>query len=161
MSELSELKIPSISIEAGRKGAVKSLADQCDGILKALIDKFGAEETLNIIAPYLHNLGRRVAEAIVKSQKDLSSDAIGIASQIHFFEKMMIGVKGEPIEVSPERVVKQVQYCPMMPCSAEFCKSFEPLVNGMIEVISPGYKWTITKLMPVGDEICEWITERK
>ena len=155
---MAELKIQELPLEVGRKLAVRSLAEQCDAVLKALIDRFGREEAHRIVHPYLHALGRSIGEGALK--RGLVGDATGIATQAHFAESQLFGVEGEVVEVSPERVVKQVKSCPMEKCSVDFCKSFECLLSGVCEAMNPEYRWYMTKIIPAGDSICEWVVEK-
>jgi len=89
------------------------------------------------------------------------NDATAIGALIHLFEKQMMRIEGEPTEVSADRVVKQVTKCPLQNLPPDSCFAFQGIVDGIIEGINPEYKWSITKLIPGGDPICEWIVERK
>jgi hypothetical protein len=113
-----------------------------------------------MIYPRFKELGRQ--RAAMGSQMGITgNDAIAIASLIHIFEKQMMKVTGEPTEVSPDRVVKDITKCPFQNMPPDFCLAFQGVVDGTIEAINPAYKWTIMKVMTKKGPICQWAIERK
>ncbi len=149
---MAELKIPQLPPEMAHQQALAAI--------RALADKFGAEEALKILRPYLKEIGKE-AGAMAPIMGFTSNDAIAIASFLHLFEEQVLLVEGKPTEVSPDRVVKEVTKCPFQSFAPEFCLAFQSLVEGIVEAINPDYKWTLPKFIPKGDPICQWIVEKK
>jgi len=125
-----------------------------------MVDRFGSKETQKMIYPRIKEIGKQMA-ALAPLLDIKGNDATAIAAFIHLFEKHMMRVEGEPTEVSADRVVKNITKCPLQNLPADYCFAFQGIVDGIIEAINPEYKWSITKLIPRGDQICEWIVEKK
>jgi hypothetical protein len=140
--------------------AVTNLGMIGSTILKSIVDKFGSKEAQTMIYPRLKEMGKQLA-AMAPGMGIKGKDAMAIASLIHFSEKQLFKIKGEPIEVAPNRVVKEITRCPLQSCSLDYCLAFQGIADGVIEAINPEYKWTLTKVIPRGDRICQWIVEKK
>jgi len=157
---MAELKIPQLPPEMAHLQAVQAAGGWYATAIRALVDKFGSEEALKILHPYLKEAGKQ-AGAMAEMLGFTSKDAIAIASLLHLLEEQVMLVKGKPTEVSPDRVVKEVTECPFQPSAPEFCLSFLSLCEGVCEAINPEYKLTFAKFMGKGDPICQWIVEKK
>lgn len=157
---MAELKIPQLPADMAHQQALAAMGGNYAAAIRALVDKFGAEEALKILHPYLKEIGKE-AGAMAPMMGFTSNDAIAIASLIHLFEEQVLLVAGKPIEVSPDRVVKEITKCPFQDFAPEFCLSLQSVVEGMVEVINSEYKWTLPKFIPKGDLICQWIVEKK
>jgi hypothetical protein len=157
---MAELKIPQVPPEMAHEQIVATMGRRDAMILQTLVDKFGSEEAQKMIYPRLKEMGKEVA-AMAPQMGITGKDAMAIAALIHLFEKQMMRIEGEPTEVSVDRVVKEVTKCPLQTLPVDFCMAFQGVVDGIIEAINPEYKWSITKLIPRGDPICQWIVERK
>jgi hypothetical protein len=155
-----ELKIPQVPPEMTHELAVTFLGTMSSTILKSIVDKFGSKEAQKMIYPHLKEMGKQMA-AMAPGMGITGKDAIAIASVIHFSEKQLFKIKGEPIEVAPNRVVKEITRCPLQSLSLDYCLAFQGIADGVIEKINPEYKWTLTKVIPKGDHVCQWIVEKK
>ena len=155
-----ELKVPQIPSEMAHEQAMTALGTMSAMIVQAMVDKFGSKETQKIIYPRLKEMGKQMA-AMAPQMGITGKDAIAIASFLHLFESQMMNVEGGPTEVSPNRVVKEITKCPFQNLPADYCLSYQGLVDGIIEGINPEYKFTLAKIIPKGDPICQWIVEKK
>jgi hypothetical protein len=129
-------------------------------MVQAMVDKFGSKETQQIIYPRLREMGKRMA-AMAPQMGITGKDAIAIASFFHLVEKQVLKVEGEPTEVSPNKVVKEITKCPMQNLSLDYCMAWQGIVDGVTEGINPEYKSTLTKFIPRGDPVCQWIVQKK
>jgi predicted ArsR family transcriptional regulator len=157
---MAKLEIPQLPVEMAHQQAGASWGGIYAAAIRALVDKFGSKEALKILHPYLKEMGKETG-AMAEMLGFTSKDAIAIASLIHLFEKQMLLVKGEPTEVSPNRVVKEITECPFQSFAPEFCLAFLSVCEGICQAINPDYKWTLPKFIPKGDPICQWIVEKK
>ena len=157
---MAELKIPQLPPEMAHQQAVAAMGGSYATAIRALVDKFGSEEALKILHPYLKDSGREMG-AMASMLGITSKDAMGIASMIHLFEEQVLLVEGKLTEVSPNRVAKEISKCPFQDFAPEFCLAFLSMCEGLCEAINPEYKWTLPKFIPKGDLICQWIVEKK
>lgn len=155
-----ELKVPKLPPEMAHEKIVAVMGGRDAMILQTVVDKFGSEEAQKMIYPRLKEMGKQLA-AMAPQMGITGKDATAIAAFIHLFEKQMMKIQGEPTEVSPNRVVKEITKCPLQNLPADFCLAYQGVVDGIIEGINPEYKWTLAKLIPRGDPICQWIVEKK
>lgn len=157
---MSELDVPDIVLDMAYEQLLSLTKDIINLFMKALTDKFGSEEALKLIRPYFYDQGKMMANfAPLLGIK--GNDAMAIGTFIRFFEEKIMKIKGKVTEVSPDRVVAVNKKCIFKDCIPEACLQFQNIVDGMIEVINPDYVWKMTKLMPKGDDVCEWIVEKK
>ncbi len=157
---MAELKVPQLPPEMAHEQIVTIMGTRDAMILQTLVDKFGAEEAQKMIYPRLKEMGKQMA-AMAPQMGITGNDATAIATLIHLLEKQMMKIQGEPTEVSADRVVKEITKCPVQGLPVDYCMAFQGVVDGMIEVLNPEYKFTITKLIPRGDPICQWIVDKK
>jgi hypothetical protein len=155
-----ELKVPQIPPEMAHEQIVTTLGTMSAMILQALADKFGSKEAQKMIYPRLKEMGKQMA-AMAPQMGITGKDAMAIASLIHLSEKQMFKIEGEPTEVSPNKVVKEITKCPLQNLPLDYCLAFQGIVDGIIEGINPEYKWTLAKIIPKGDPICQWIVQKK
>ncbi|NVM27855.1 MAG: hypothetical protein HWN65_03345 [Candidatus Helarchaeota archaeon] len=157
---MSKLDVPDIVLDMAYEQLLSLTKDIINLFMKALTDKFGSEEALKLIRPYFFEQGKMMANfAPLLGIK--GNDAMAIGTFLRFFEEKIMKIKGEVTEVSPDRVVAVNKKCIFKKCIPEACLQFQNIVDGMIEVINPDYVWKMTKLMPKGDDVCEWIVEKK
>jgi hypothetical protein len=157
---MAELKVPQLPAEMAHQQALAFLGGAYAAAIRALVDKFGSKEALKILHPYLKEMGKQTG-AMAEMLGFTSKDAIAIASLMHLFETQVLLVKGEPTEVSPNRVVKEITECPVQSFAPELCLSMLSAGEGICQAINPDYKWTLPKFIPKGDPICQWIVEKK
>jgi hypothetical protein len=157
---MANLKVPQVPPEMAHEQVVKAMGTWDALILQLIVDQFGSEKAQKMIYPRLKEMGKQMA-AMAPTMGITGKDAMAIASFLHLFEKQMMKIEGEPIEVSSDRVVKNITKCPFQNLPADFCLSFQGVVDGITEGINPEYKWTLTKFIPKGDPICQWIVQKK
>jgi hypothetical protein len=120
----------------------------------------GPEATMKAYGPVKRQIGRDWPQRFVKEKGYKGHDAVATASVIRMWERMM-GIEGQVLESSPERVVVKNTKCPLSKAMPEACKSLDCAIWGHIDVISPGYRLLSSKKMTQGDPYCEWIIEKK
>jgi hypothetical protein len=157
MAEVQVLRLPP---EVAHQQAVALLSRAAAMLMQAMIDRFGSEETYRIIYPYFKQMGKEMA-SLAPQIGITGNDALALSAITHVLEEQVLGVEGKPIDASPDRVVKRVTACPLQNLPMDVCNSFQPICDGIAEVINPQYKWYITQAIPKGDPICEFIWEKK
>jgi len=157
---VSKLEVPEIPLEVAYEQLLITFKDYTALFMQALTDKFGSEEALKFIRPYLVEYGKRMAEA-APMLGITGKDAIAIGTLIRTFEEHVLKVKGEVTQASPDKVVAVNTACVFQDCKPEACLQFQHEVDGIIEGINPRYRWRLTKLIPKGDKECEWVLEKK
>jgi predicted hydrocarbon binding protein len=155
-----ELPVPQLPPKMAHEQGVFSTGAMTAMIIQSIVDKYGSCEAQKMIYPRLKEFGKQFA-AQAPQMGITGKDAMAIASLIHVAEKQMLTIVGEPTEVSPNRVVKEISKCPFQTMPPDFCLAYQGIVDGIIEVINPEYKWTITKLMTKKDPVCQWVVEKK
>jgi len=157
---MSDLEIPDMVLEMKYETLLSLTKDIINLFMKALTDKFGSEDALKFIRPYFYENGKLMANfAPLLGIK--GNDAIAIGTFIRFFEEKIMNIKGKTTEVSPERVVAVNTKCIFKNCEPEACLQFQHTVDGMIDAINPEYVWRMTKILTKGDDVCEWVVEKK
>ena len=157
---MTEVKIPTIEIEEAYQLALATWGQMYDFSFQALAEKFGAEESLNILRPHLEKVGEQ-APIFAEMMGIKGNDAIAIASLFCLYEEQVLKVEGKIVEQSSDRVVKESSKCPFQGLSSGFCEAFTCISQGMAKAINPDFTVTLTKAMTKGDPICEWIVEKK
>jgi len=157
---MAELKVPQLPAEMAHAQIVTVMGTRDAMILQTLVDRFGSKEAQKMIYPRLKEMGKQMA-AMAPQLGITGNDASAIAAFIYLLEKQMMKIEGEPTEVSADRVVREITKCPLQSLPVDFCMAYQGVVDGMIEAINPKYKWSLTKLIPRGDPICQWIVEKK
>ena len=157
---MAEVQLPKLPEEKAHRMAIRSLGEQCDALTLALVNKFGSEEAQKLIYPYLFKMGKQAASAMPRWGV-AGKDALAIAAWMDFVEEQLLKVEGKFTEASPERVVKEITRCPLQHLSVDFCKSFESIAEGVCEGVNPQYRYRLTKIIPAGDSVCEWVVEKK
>jgi hypothetical protein len=157
---MADLKVPQVPPAMAHEQVVTTLGTMSAMILQAIVDKFGSKEAQKMIYPYLKKMGKQMA-GMAPQMGITGKDAMAIASLIHLSEKQMFRIEGEPTEVSPNKVVKEITKCPLQSLPLDYCLAFQGIVDGIIEGINPNYKWTLAKIIPKGDPVCQWIVQKK
>ena len=158
---MSKLEVPKCPPEVAYEQLLILLRDYIATFMQALTDKFGSEEALKFIRPYLIKMGKEMAEVAPPMLGIEGKDAIAIGTLIRVFEEEVLKVKGEVTEASPDKVVAVNTACVFQDCKPEACLQFQNAVDGIIQGINPAYRWRMTKLIPKGDKVCEWVLEKK
>jgi hypothetical protein len=157
---MAEVQVPRLPLDVARDQAVALFSRAGAMLLQILVDRYGSEETYKIIYPYFKQMGKDIA-ALAPQIGITGKDAIALSAITHVMEEQVIGVVGKPEEVSPDRVVKRATACSLQNYPMDVCRVFYPICDGIAEVINPDYKWYITKAIPKGDPICEFVWEKK
>ena len=157
---MAEVQVPRLPPEVAHQQAVILLSRAAAMLMQAMVDRFGSEETYRTIYPYFKQMGKEMA-SLAPQVGITGNDALALSAITHVLEEQVLGVEGKPVEASPDRVVKQVTRCPLQNLPMDVCNSFQPICDGIAEVINPQYRWFITKAIPKGDPICEFIWEKK
>lgn len=155
-----KLKVPQLSPQEAHQFALLTWGQIYAASVRALVDRLGSAEALETLRPRLREVGG-TAPAFAEMMGITGKDAIAIGSLIHLIEEQVLLVEGKPVEVSPDRVVKQISKCPFQGFAPEFCQALLIANEGMVEAINPQYKMTMPMLIPNGDPVCEWILEKK
>jgi hypothetical protein len=157
---MAEVQVPQLPPEVAHQQAVALLGRAAAALLQALVDTFGSEEAQKIIYPYFKQLGKEMA-ALAPPLGITGHDALALSAISHLLEEQVLGVVGKPVADSSDRVVKHAASCPFQDLPMDVCRTFQPICDGIAEVINPQYRWVLTKAIPNGDPICEFIWEKK
>ena len=157
---MAEVQVPRLPPEMAHQQAVVLLGRATAVLMQAMVDRFGSEETRKIIYPSLKQLGKEIA-SLAPDLGITGRDALALSAITHLMEEQVLRVVGKPIDATPDRVVKQVTACPFQDLPVDVCYAFQPICDGIAEVINPQYRWVLTKAIPKGDPICEFIWEKK
>ena len=157
---MSKLEVPKIPPEVAYEQLLVMFKDYVAAFMQALTDKFGSEEALKFIRPYLLERGKQTA-AMAPMLGIEGKDAIAIGTLIRVFEEEIMKIEGKVTEASPDKVVAVNTKCIFQDCKPEACLQFQGVADGIIEGINPKYRWRLTKLIPKGDKVCEWVLEKK
>jgi len=157
---MAEVQVPRLSPEVAHQQAVALLGRAAAMLMQAMVDRFGSEETHKIIYPYFKRMGKEMA-SLAPGLGITGNDALALSALTHLLEEQVLGVEGKPTDASSDRVVKQVTRCPLQNLPVDVCYSFQPICDGIAEAINPNYRWVLTKAIPKGDPICEFIWEKR
>ncbi len=157
---MAEVQVPRLPPEVAHQQSVVLLSQAAAMLMQAMVDRFGSEETQKIIYPYLKRLGNQTA-SIAPELGITGNDALALSALTHLLEEQVLRVVGKPTDASSDRVVKQVTACPLQNLPIDVCYAFQPICDGIAEAINPQYRWVLTKAIPKGDPICEFIWEKK
>jgi hypothetical protein len=157
---MAEVQVPRLPRAVAHQQAVALLGMAAAALLQALVDRFGSEEAQKIIYPYFKQMGKGMA-ALAPQLSITGHDALALSAITHLLEEQVLGVVGKPRADSSDRVVKHVTRCPFQDLPMDVCRSFQPICDGIAEAINPQYRWVLTKAIPNGDPICEFIWEKK
>ena len=157
---MTELNIPKVELQEALELALATWGQMCDASFRALAERFGAEEAMEILRPHLEKIGEP-SPIFAEMMGITGNDAIAIASLFCLYEQEVLKVEGKVTEASPDRVVKQSYQCPFQSLSPGFCQAFTCVAEGMSKAINPVYKVTTTKTMTAGEPHCEWIIEKR
>ena len=156
---MPELRIPTIPLEEAHELTLATWGQMCEATFQALAEKFGKDEALTLLQPYLEKIGES-APIFAEMMGIKGNDAVAIASLFCLYEEQVLKVEGRVTELSPDRVVKESTKCPFQGLSSGFCLAFTGIAQGMAKAVNPAYKVTVTRLMTEGDPTCEWVVEK-
>ncbi len=157
---MAEVQVPQLPPQVAHQQAVVLLGRATAVLMQAMVDRFGSEETQKIVYPSLKQLGKEIA-SLAPDLGITGKDALALSAISHLMEEQVLRVVGKPIDATPDRVVKQVTACPFQDLPVDVCYAFQPICDGIAEAINPQYRWVLTKAIPKGDPICEFIWEKK
>ncbi|KPJ51472.1 MAG: hypothetical protein AMJ38_00405 [Dehalococcoidia bacterium DG_22] len=157
---MAEVQVPRLPPQMAHQQAVVLLGRAAAALMQAMVDRFGSEETQKIIYASLKQLGREIA-SLAPELGITGNDALALSAITHLMEEQVLRVVGKPTDASSDRVVKQVTACPFQNLPVDVCYAFQPICDGIAEAINPQYRWVLTKAIPKGDPICEFIWEKK
>jgi len=157
---MAEVQVPQLPPQVAHQQAVVLLGRATAVLMQAMVDRFGPEETRKIVYPSLKQLGKEIA-SLAPDLGITGKDALALSAITHLMEEQVLRVVGKPIDATPDRVVKQVTACPFQDLPVDVCYAFQPICDGIAEAINPQYRWVLTKAIPKGDPICEFIWEKK
>jgi hypothetical protein len=157
---MAEVQVPQLPPQVAHEQAVALLGRAAAALLQELVDRFGSEEAQRIIYPAFKQMGREMG-ALAPGLGITGNDALALSAITHVLEEQVLGVVGKPSADSPDRVVKHATSCPFQDMPMDVCRTFQPICDGIAEVINPQYRWVLTKAIPNGDPICEFIWEKK
>jgi predicted ArsR family transcriptional regulator len=157
---MSDLQIPKVETEDAHGLALATWGQMCDTLVQVFVDKYGMDEALKMLRPYLEKLGEP-APVFAEMMGIEGNDAMAIASIFCLYEGQILKVEGEVTEASPDRVVKRSTNCPFQNLSSGFCWAFTIMAEGMAKAINPDYELKVTQMMTEGDPVCEWVVEKK
>ena len=157
---MAELNVPKVELQEAHQLALATWGQMCDASVRALVDKFGEKQAMEILQPYFEKIGEP-SPLFAEMMGITGNDAMAIASLFCLYEQEVLKVDGKVTEAIPDRVVKESYQCPFQSLSPGFCRAFTCVAEGMSKAINPDYKVTTTKMMTAGDPRCEWIVEKK
>ncbi len=157
---MTKMNLPEIELAEAHQLALATWGQMVDVSIQAMIDRFGYDEAMDILRPYMEKTGEP-APAFAEMMGIKGNDAIAIASIFCLYEEQVLKVEGCVTELSPDRVVKESTKCPFQNLSVAFCQAFTCMSEGMAKAINPDYQLIMTKMMPKGDPVCEWVIEKK
>ncbi|GAG31101.1 unnamed protein product [marine sediment metagenome] len=149
---MAEVQVPQLPPQVAHQQAVVLLGRATAVLMQAMVDRFGSEETQKIVYPSLKQLGKEIA-SLAPDLGITGKDALALSAITHLMEEQVLRVVGKPIDATPDRVVKQVTACPFQDLPVDVCYAFQPICDGIAEVINPQYRWVLTKAIPKGDPI--------
>lgn len=143
------------------KLTVNSMGMFIQNILVPVFKEFG-DEALQVLKEDFQQWGKEFGPVLQKVLQVDASDAESMAKVVDYMDEIM-GVKGEWIESSSNKMVKQESFCPMVRYIKD-CPQFCDLLiydwgGAMLEKMNPKAKLSMTKCMAKGDDVCNIILE--
>ncbi|MGA2574080.1 MAG: hypothetical protein ABSF36_07800 [Candidatus Methanomethylicaceae archaeon] len=129
----------------------------------ALVDFAGKERAMEILRPYMRELGMSTALELTKKLGIKGRDAASIAAVIEYCNRVA-NQKGKMLVETPERVEKELTECILVFANApqDICaNALEARSNGICEMINPEYEFRTIKRMCKGDKTCQWVIKKK
>lgn len=125
-----------------------------NAMVSRLVRELGREETLDVLSRSLEQLGLEDA----KGQS--AQNALEIADVIIDFESHF-GIKGMLVEQHPDRVIREIRYCPWSYFQPESCEVLAAWVKGLCKGLNSNYEYKLTKAVPRGNKVCQWVIRKK
>ena len=157
---MAKLKVPEVPAETAHQLAIMIDVGMYPLFVQPLLQRFGLEETQKLLAPEIEQMsqGTPLFAQMVGIE---GNDAIAIATLIRFVEERLLKCEGQVIEVSPDKVVAELNKCPFQSCSPDFCRLYDGTTEGMVKAMNPAYKFAMTKMLSAGDPVCQWVLQKK
>lgn len=128
--------------------------------IDTFVRRVGEEEALRALMPVFRHIGRQDARNLVLEKEIWGRDALALATYVNFWEEML-GIRGQVMDITPDRIVKENVSCPLARGPPESCKLMECIINGAAEEMAPDFSFHDEMAIPCGDNKCRWIIERK
>jgi hypothetical protein len=129
-------------------------------LTRSLVEILGHEEAVSILGRYLRHFGYSVGLRLRVGIQKEDSNALAIHKLLEEINEAG-HQKGRVIELSSERVVKEITECPFSGSPPEIGEQLECFANGICEVIDDGFEVTHPKAMCRGDASCIRVIARK
>ncbi|MFB0559633.1 MAG: L-2-amino-thiazoline-4-carboxylic acid hydrolase [Candidatus Lokiarchaeia archaeon] len=143
------------------KLTVNSMGMFIQNILVPVFKEFG-DEALQVLKEDFQEWGKEFGPVLQKVLQVDVSNVKDMAKVVDYMDEIM-GVRGEWVETSPNRMVKQESFCPMVRYIKD-CPQFCDLLiydwgEAMLAAMNPKAKLSMTKCMAKGDDVCNIILE--
>jgi hypothetical protein len=129
-------------------------------LTRSLVEILGHEEAVSILGKYMRHFGYSVGLRLKVGIQKEGRDALAIN---HLLEEINEAghQKGRMVELSSERVVKEISECPFSGSPSEIGEQLECFANGVCEVINPEFEVMHPKAMCRGDATCVRVILKK
>ncbi|MDD1756030.1 MAG: hypothetical protein LUQ39_04255 [Methanomassiliicoccales archaeon] len=129
-------------------------------LTRSLVEILGREKAIAILGKYMGHFGNSLGLRLQASIQSEDGDALAAN---RFLEELNEAghQKGRIVELSSEKVVKEITECPFSGSPSEIGEQLECFANGICEVISPEFEVTHPKAMCRGDSTCVRVISRK
>jgi len=129
-------------------------------LTRSLVEILGHEEAVSILGKYMRHFGCSVGLRLKVSIQNEGGHALAINQLLEEINEAG-HQKGRTVELSSERVVKEITECPFSGSPSEIGEQLEAFVNGVCEVIDPEFEVTHPKAMCRGDATCIRVISKK
>lgn len=145
------------------KLTVNSMGMFVQNILVPVFKEFG-DEALQVLKEDFQQWGKEFGPLLQKVLQVDSSKVKDMAKVVDYMDEIM-GVKGEWVETSPNKMVKRESFCPMaryIKACPEFCDLLIYDWGGaMLAKMNPRAQLSMTKCLAKGDDHCNIVLEIK
>jgi hypothetical protein len=126
-----------------------------------LVNNYGGNEAVEILSPYLKDLGFSFGAQMRKELKLEGNDAVAISSVLEIFNECLYQ-NGVLKQADSRLVEKEMQECLIFSgAPPEMCVLFEKFANGICEAINPDFEVSHKKAICRGDSICLRVIRKK
>jgi predicted hydrocarbon binding protein len=125
----------------------------------AAIDTIGPDRTLEIIAPFISETGRRLGRNLINDQDD-HTDPSYVREKLDFLCRVL-KQDGPPCALDGTMMEKVVVDCPFMKGSPVVCHQVEGLFKGVLETMNPDLEFNYDRMMTEGAKSCHWTVKKR
>ncbi len=130
-------------------------------LTRSLVEVLGHEKAMRVLGKYMRHFGHSLGLRLQSSITFDGSDALAINRMLEEINEAG-HQNGRIIELSSDRVVKEITECPLSGSSPkEIGEQLSCFANGVCEVINPEFEVTHPKAMCGGDATCVRVISRK